>query len=72
MSELIDRIDVLPGGRVAEELVYADVSAGAQNDLQRVTDIDRHIMIHYRMSESVVPATFRGTAAPGPVYGGCR
>ncbi|PMU86734.1 cell division protein FtsH, partial [Pseudomonas sp. GP01-A4] len=36
-SELLERLDVLLGGRVAEELVFQDVSTGAQNDLQRAT-----------------------------------
>ena len=57
-SELLDRIDVLLGGRVAEELVFADVSTGAQNDLQRATDIARHMVTHYGMSESLGLATF--------------
>jgi cell division protease FtsH len=57
-SELLDRIDVLLGGRVAEELVFGDVSTGAQNDLQRATDIARHMVTHYGMSESLGLATF--------------
>jgi len=36
-SELLDRLDVLLGGRVAEELVYGDVSTGAQDDLERAS-----------------------------------
>ena len=38
-SELLARINVLLGGRVAEEIVFGDVSTGAQNDLQRATDM---------------------------------
>jgi cell division protease FtsH len=57
-SELLDRIDVLLGGRVAEELVFSDVSTGAQNDLQRATDIARHMVTHYGMSEALGVATF--------------
>ena len=57
-SELLDRIDVLLGGRVAEELVFGDVSTGAQNDLQRATDLARHMIMHYGMSESLGLATF--------------
>jgi cell division protease FtsH len=40
-SELLDRLAVLLGGRVAEELVFEEISTGAQNDLQRATDIAR-------------------------------
>ena len=37
-AELLDRPDVLLGGRVAEELVFGDISTGAQDDLQRLPD----------------------------------
>ena len=57
-SELLDRIDVLLGGRVAEELVFGDVSTGAQNDLQRATDMVRHMITHYGMSDALGLATF--------------
>jgi cell division protease FtsH len=57
-AELLDRIDVLLGGRVAEEIVFGDVSTGAQNDLQRVTDLARHMVTQYGMSESLGLATF--------------
>lgn len=52
-SELLDRLDVLLGGRVAEELVYGDVSTGAQDDLQKATDIARHMVTQYGMSARV-------------------
>ncbi len=57
-SELLDRLDVLLGGRVAEEVVYGDVSTGAQNDLQRATDMARHMVAQYGMSERVGDVTF--------------
>ncbi|MDN0085571.1 ATP-dependent zinc metalloprotease FtsH [Crenobacter sp. SG2305] len=57
-SELLDRIDVLLAGRVAEELVFGDVSTGAQNDLQRATDMARHMITRYGMSETLGLATF--------------
>jgi cell division protease FtsH len=57
-SELLDRLDVLLGGRVAEELVYGDISTGAQNDLQRATDMARHMVTQYGMSERLGPVTF--------------
>ena len=50
-SELIDRLAVLLGGRVAEELVFNEISTGAQNDLQRATDIVRSMITEYGMSE---------------------
>jgi cell division protease FtsH len=43
-SELLDRLDVLLGGRVAEKVVYGEASTGAQDDLQRATDLVRHMI----------------------------
>jgi cell division protease FtsH len=57
-NELLDRLDVLLGGRVAEEIVFGDVSTGAQDDLQRATDIARHMITRYGMSEALGLATF--------------
>jgi cell division protease FtsH len=51
-TELLDRLDVLLAGRVAEELVFGDISTGAQDDLQRATDTARHMVTHYGMSEA--------------------
>jgi cell division protease FtsH len=50
-SELLDRLAVLLGGRVAEELVFGEISTGAQNDLQRATDIARSMVTEYGMSD---------------------
>jgi cell division protease FtsH len=50
-SELLDRLAVLLGGRVAEELVFEEISTGAQNDLQRATDIARSMVAEYGMSD---------------------
>jgi cell division protease FtsH len=50
-SELLDRLAVLLGGRVAEELVFEEVSTGAQNDLQRASDIARSMVTEYGMSD---------------------
>lgn len=50
-SELLDRLAVLLGGRVAEELVFQEISTGAQNDLQRASDIARAMVTEYGMSD---------------------
>ncbi len=50
-AELLDRLAVLLGGRVAEELVFDEISTGAQNDLQRATDIARSMVTEYGMSD---------------------
>ena len=57
-SELLDRLAVLLGGRVAEELVFGEISTGAQNDLQRATDIARSMVAEYGMSERLGLATY--------------
>ncbi len=57
-SELDDRLAVLLGGRVAEELVYGEVSTGAHNDLERATEMARLMVMKYGMSERVGLATF--------------
>jgi len=67
-SELLDRLDVLLGGRVAEELVFGDISTGAQNDLQRATDMARHMITQYGMSERMGHVTFDGSS-PGMYLG---
>ncbi len=50
-SELESRIQVLLAGTVAEELVFDDISTGAQNDLERATAIARSMVMDYGMSE---------------------
>lgn len=49
-SELESRVQVLLAGTVAEEIVFDDVSTGAQNDLQRATEIARSMVMDYGMS----------------------
>ncbi len=57
-AELEDRIAVLLGGRVAEEVVYGEVSTGAHNDLERATELARAMVTRYGMSERLGPLTF--------------
>ena len=57
-AELLDRLDVLLGGRTAEEIIFGDISTGAQDDLQRATDLVRHMITRYGMSEALGLATF--------------
>jgi cell division protease FtsH len=57
-SELLDRLAVLLGGRVAEEQVFGEISTGAQNDLQRATDIARSMVTEYGMSDLLGLVTY--------------
>jgi cell division protease FtsH len=57
-SELLQRLDVLLGGRVAEEEVFGDVSTGARNDLQRATDMAREMVSQYGMSAELGPVSY--------------
>jgi cell division protease FtsH len=63
-SELLDRLDVFLGGRVAEEIVFGDISTGAQNDLEMATDVARHMVTQYGMSQRLGLAAFEQAAAP--------
>jgi cell division protease FtsH len=58
---LEDMITVLMGGRVAEKLVFGNLSTGAANDLERVTEIARKMVTEWGMSERLGPATFGKT-----------
>jgi len=63
-SELEDRMAVMMGGRVAEEIHFEEVSTGAQNDLYRATDIARSMVREYGMSETLGPLTFERERRP--------
>jgi cell division protease FtsH len=54
-DELLDRITVMLGGRAAEEVIFHDTSTGAQDDLQRVSDIARRMVTELGMSEQLGP-----------------
>jgi len=63
-EELLDKIAVLLGGRGAEELTFHEVSTGAQNDLERATDIARRMVMSYGMSEKLGLVTFEKSTHP--------
>ena len=52
------RLLVLLGGRVAEEIVFGEVSTGAHNDFQRATGIARKMVTEYGMSDKLGPLQF--------------
>jgi cell division protease FtsH len=66
-EELLGKIDVLLGGRAAEELVFGKVSTGAANDITKATDIARKMITDYGMSGRFrnVALTSRGAGMSG-------
>ena len=67
-SELVDRLTGLLGGRAAEDIVYQEVSSGAENDLERATAIARQMICMFGMNEEVGLvhcASRNGMFAPG-------
>ena len=56
-SEVLDQITVMMGGRVAEELVFNEVTSGAHNDLERATELAKKMVTEYGMS-ALGPRTF--------------
>ena len=56
-SELLDRVGTLLAGRVAEKVVFNEISTGAQNDLERATAIVRQMIMEYGMSDELGPIT---------------
>jgi cell division protease FtsH len=65
--ELLDKISGLLGGRVAEDVVFGEVSTGAHNDFQRATSIARSMVTEYGMSDKLGPMQF-GQAQGGNVF----
>ncbi|WP_437875983.1 ATP-dependent zinc metalloprotease FtsH [Sorangium sp. So ce513] len=57
-DELRDRLCVMLGGRIAEELCCNDISTGAQNDLERATETARQMVCRFGMSDVLGPLTF--------------
>lgn len=64
--ELLDKITGLLGGRVAEEVIFGEVSTGAHNDFQRATGIARKMVTEYGMSDKIGPLQF--TSSGGNVF----
>lgn len=57
-NEMLNRIVVLLGGRVAEELTSDDITTGASNDLERATEIARDMVVKYGMSKNIGPVSY--------------
>ncbi len=66
-SELLARICGLLGGRIAEEIIFNEISTGAQNDLEKVTSIAYNMVMVYGMSEKLGNLSF--FESNNPYYG---
>jgi cell division protease FtsH len=59
-SDLLNQLAVLLAGRTAEEIALSEISTGAQNDLQRATDIARAMVTEFGMSEAIGAISYDG------------
>ncbi len=57
-SHLLNQVTMLLGGRMAEKIILNEISTGAQNDLERATELVRKMITEYGMSEELGPLTF--------------
>lgn len=57
-SELLDQLQTLLAGRVAEEVVLKEISTGAQNDIERASALVRSMITQYGMSDALGPIAF--------------
>ena len=55
---LRDRLGVMLGGRIAEQLVFGEVTTGAENDLEQATSLARRMVSRWGMSEAIGPVAF--------------
>jgi len=59
-KDLLNQLAVLLGGRTAEEIALGEISTGAQNDLQRATDIARAMVTEWGMSDALGAVNYDG------------
>ncbi len=57
-AQMIDRITMMLGGRVAEAIAFNEITTGASNDLERATGLARRMVTEFGMSEKLGPVTF--------------
>ena len=57
-EELKQRMTVMLGGRVAERIIFGDVSTGASNDLERATEVARRMVTEFGMTEKLGPVRY--------------
>ncbi|MHB1335881.1 MAG: ATP-dependent zinc metalloprotease FtsH [Candidatus Humimicrobiaceae bacterium] len=59
-TEMLDNIKMFLGGRVAEELIFNDITSGAENDIDRATKLARQMVTDFGMSDKLGPVAFKG------------
>lgn len=69
VEELNDKICALLGGRVAEEIIFGRISTGAQNDLERITNLCYAMVAEYGMSEDLGYVSLTDSKNPDNSYG---
>jgi cell division protease FtsH len=57
-SEILDRVTMALAGRAAEELIFGEVSSGAQDDLEKATKMVRKMITEFGMSDKLGPLTY--------------
>jgi cell division protease FtsH len=67
--ELQDRLAILLGGRTAEEISFGQVSTGAQNDLEKATEIARAMVVEYGMSAKLGPLSYGNDGRHNGLFG---
>ncbi len=67
--DIKDNLVVLLGGRAAEQLIYDELTVGAENDLERATSMARRMVTHWGMSNKLGPVSYK-TADEDPFLGG--
>ncbi|SMO43583.1 ATP-dependent zinc metalloprotease FtsH [Fodinibius sediminis] len=68
-EELNDKICALLGGRVAEEIIFGRISTGAQNDLERITNMAFAMVAEYGMSDEIGYLSLKDSKNPENSYG---
>jgi AFG3 family protein len=62
-EQLLDRMSMTLGGRVAEEIVFGRITTGAQDDLQKVTRLATQICSNFGMSSDIGPLSYGDDAS---------
>jgi len=57
-QEIMDRMSMMLGGRIAEEIIFGEITTGAKNDLERSTELSRKMVMEFGMSDKFGPITF--------------